>query len=59
MSSHAARIARRPRRARVRRRRLGALALVGVLALGLVAVITVGRSGTPFVRSRFPSGTTT
>jgi soluble lytic murein transglycosylase len=39
MSSHAARIARRPGR-RVRRRRAVALAVAGVLALGTIAVVT-------------------
>ena len=39
MNSHAARIARRPRR-RVRRRRAVALAVAGVLALGTIAVVT-------------------
>ena len=39
MSSHAARIARRPGR-RVRRRRAVVLAVAGVLALGTIAVVT-------------------
>jgi soluble lytic murein transglycosylase len=39
MSSHAARIARRPGR-RVRRRRAVALAVAGALALGTIAVVT-------------------
>lgn len=40
MSSQTARIAHRPSRARTRRRRLGVLALAGVLGLATVAVIT-------------------
>jgi len=40
MNSQAARIARRPRRTQVRRRRLGALVAAGVLAFAIVAVAT-------------------